>query len=220
MLLTYKIGPSDIFTTESGPDIAPVVPDSFTGVWICGDVLKVTNTSIKAGAGGSALVTTKPKAVLPMNIFAMPYFGLDLEVYVSALDMPLLGRLEIDVKRCIAPGKVGNGSTEWNTETGDWRIDDAPPRWVPTGFKPLLSSTWTPLSFRFSMSPFVYSVCSTTWGGMHFDVPQGMQNKVLQDEPNWRPDIPIQLQTLILKAGVLTTYYRRMVLSLSDAPIP
>jgi hypothetical protein len=197
-----------------------VQADQFVATYVNG-ALKVTNVSSKAMGGG--LVTCKRS--IPFGIGAqLPYFGLDLQVLVTQWDMPLLGRLEIDVKRVdtAASGtpipNVANGSTQLNFSTGDWQIDGSPPGWLATGFKPALAhDTWTPVRIRYLVQDGKFSVLSTAWGTQAFNVPPSMQGLPLQ-QSNWAQVAAVQLQTEILARGALTVLYKGIQLSYSDKP--
>ena len=207
--------------TQDGPDINPIPADSFTATLISGGVLKVVNKSSKNMGG--ALVTCKPKSLLPANTLANPYFGLDLDIYVSPHDMDNLARLELDVKRCIVAGhgktisNIGDGSTQWNRSAGCWQIDKPGGGWVDTAFEPILPPTWTHLSFRHWMDGAKYSVLSTNWGGMAFNVPASMQNIPLLSS-NWDAVVAVQIQFELFTPGVVTVYARNISLSLNDKP--
>lgn len=198
--------------TQTGSDINPVPADSFTATLLPGNILKVVNTSSKAWGGG--LVACKPN-IAPFNVAALPYSGLDAEVYVSPADMAKLGRLELDLKRCIAPGKVGDFSGQLNLSTGSFQIS---PNWKDSGFYLILPSTWTKVRFRHYMTATAYSFQSVKWGGSEFEVSPADQGQALLSEA-WANVCAIQIQTEILVPGEVTIYLRNITLSLSDEPI-
>ena len=222
MIATAKNLELQPWIVQTGPNINPVPADSFTATLIPGGILKVVNTSSKAWGG--ALVTCKPPEMDQVNSYANPYFGLDLEIYVPPADLANLGRLELDVKRCVVPAQagvmipnIGNGSTQLNFSTGQWQIDKSPPGWTDTGFEPILPPAWTPISFRHVMNASGYSVMSTKWGDTSFSVPASMQNLPLQ-ESNWAQVMAVQIQTEVVAPGTVTIYLRNINLSVSDGP--
>ena len=198
--------------TQIGSNINPVPADSFTATLLPGNILKVTNVSSKAWGGG--LVACKPD-IAPFNIAALPYSALDAEVYVAPADMAKLGRLELDLKRCIVPGKVADFSGQLNLSTGSFQIS---PNWKDSGFYPILPSQWTKLRFRHVMDEAHYSFLSAKWGGSLFQVPNSLGDLPLLNEA-WENVCAIQIQTEILEPGTVTVYYRNIALSLSDEPI-
>jgi hypothetical protein len=212
MILTLSNLETQPWLTQIGLTINPVPADSFTAALLPGSLLKVVNTSSKAWGGG--LVACKPN-IAPFNIAALPYSGLDAEVYVSPADMANLGRLELDLKRCIVTGKVGDFSGQLNLSTGSFQIS---PNWKDSGFYPILPSAWTKLRFRHYMTATAYSFLSAKWGGSEFEVSPADQGQLLLSEA-WENVCAVQIQTEILVPGEVTIYLRNITLSLSDEPI-
>ena len=227
MLYSYDHLETQTWTSEIGPTINSVPSDSFTATLEPGNMLAITNTNSAYMAGG--LVTCKPVTPVGSNTLAFPYFGLDLDVYVAPWDLPGIGRLEVDVKRWVTPApnsstqiaNIANCSSQWNRSTGQWQIDGNPPGWLSTGFKPVLPSSWTTLSFRYQMTSTTFSVLSTSWGPISFEVSVSLQNVPLEVS-NWGPSsgFAIQIQTENLVIGTTTVYVSNIKLSLSDQPIP
>lgn len=185
-----------------------------------GSILRVLNDSTSQWGGGLV------KIPVPfINIGRpLPYWGLDLELRVREECLPLLGRLETDVKACVGPvgtPNVADWSTQFKTDQG-WMFQVDDPSWIDTGDKPapLVADTWTPLSLRFSYDPVALksSVLSCLLGsGPPLLVPATLQNIPLLN--NGWANGAIQLQTEVLKPGLLEVQYRKITLTMSDAPI-
>jgi hypothetical protein len=211
------------WVVQTGASVNPIPSSAFIPTLLPSGALKVTNVS--TSAFGGALVTNKRPVPSIPGIF-LPYLGLDLQVYVSSFDLPVLGRLEIDVKVVSqsAPNastqipNVFNFSSQLNLSTGSWQIDTSPPGWIDTGFKPTLApDTWTPISFRYfiDVPNNKFSMLSTTWGATEFSVPSNLQELPSQTS-NWSSVAAIQLQTETLVPGGLNTLYKNIQLTWSD----
>lgn len=203
--------------TQTGLDINPIPADSYAADTLPGGILRVVN--ISSQAGGAALVTCKDAFGPDVNTAAYPYYGLDLKAYAEPAMLLKWGREEIDVKRCTTPGIVANTSSERNSQTAFWEIDGNPPGWQPTAFQPNVTPGWMQRKFRYHMDADGFSVLSTKWGKMAYDVPLTMQNVPLQKEPTWGNVFAIQLQNMILEPGTLVVDYLNITAYLSDAPI-
>jgi hypothetical protein len=222
MLITDTI-PNTVWIVQSGPSVNPVPPDAYIPTPLPTGALKVTNVSSKPFGG--ALVTAKRIVPIIPGV-SLPYFGLDMLLYISSFDLPTLGRLEIDVKVATpaAPSSttpianIANGSSQLNMSTGQWQIDTSPPGWINTGFAPILTpDVWMPLSFRYMYGNGKYSVLSCAFGEQRFTVPSSLQGLPMQMS-NWAQVAAVQLQTEVMQPGGLSTIYNQIELSWSDQP--
>jgi hypothetical protein len=224
----YKltIGPLEHQTwiVQTGTNINSVVSDAIVSTVEPDGSLKLTNASTKANGGG--LITVK--LPFPDVGIALPYVGLDLDFYVSGYDLPLLGRLECDIKAVQTDAKgatinnTANGSTQLNmSEGGMWQIDNAGRVWTDTGYKPGLpiADTWTHLSnryvFNFAANQFSVSSIAQGNGAAPYGVPGALQQLALQPS-NWASVVAVQLQTEILQPGGLNTIYKNIFVTFSD----
>ena len=212
---------------ETGADINPIIPSSFTFEQTSDGVLVITNTG---AANAAALLAFKvPFPALPTA--NMPYFGVDLEVMVPDDSLPMLRCLEVDLKaaQTSAPAggtlaNVADGSGQYNLANGFWQIDTPAPSpvWENTPYEPtpLVADRWTPISVRYNFDwpAGKFSVLSAKVGS---DKPPAFPAS-LGDNPllttNWSDVLAFQLQTCLLAAGTIKTYYRNIHLTISDTP--
>lgn len=212
---------------ETGADINPIVPESFTFEQTPNGVLVITNTGA-ANAGG-LLAFKSPFPTLP--VASMSYFGLDLEVMLPDDSISLLRCLEVDLKGAQTSSPAGgtlanvaDGSGQFNVADGFWQIDTPGPNpvWVNTPYKPtpLVADYWIRVSTRynFDWTAGKVSVLSAKIGA---DDPPAFPAS-LGGNPllvtNWASCLAVQLQTCLLAAGTLKTYYRNIRLTISDSP--
>lgn len=222
---------SRVWTIESGPNIAPVPADLYIPTVNPDGSLRVTNYSSKAG--GAALVTCKP--IIPtIPGITWTNAGLDMELFISSIDMQNMGRFELDSKLClqVAPDantpirNVVNGSSQLNySKGGAFQIDGDPPGWftpVPT-FTPVIpTDTWFPVSFRYSYGApgSTFSFLSASYAGQLYNVPAIDQN-VPQQSTNWQALVfAVQLQFGVLNPGVLVVNARKITATVADNLIP
>ena len=209
--------PNTGWIVQSGPNVNTPASDASTGgafvpTALPGGVLKTTNAATVPMSG--ALVTNKRAVPPPFGGCTFPYVGLDLLVYVSSNDLPLLARLEIDVK-ISDPGMSANGvkdapiynfGGQWNQSTGLWQID---PAWTNTAFHPPIEpDKWMPFSFRYfrDLVKRTYSVLSITINGASYTVPSNLQSIACPLDA-WAQTAAIQLQTETLSPGGLNVLY-------------
>ena len=230
--VVYKIMLNNLEThagweVETGADINPIIPSSFTFEQAPDGILVITNTGAADAAG--LLAFKVPFPALPTA--NMPYFGVDLEAMVPDDSLPLLRCLEVDLKAAQASAPAGgtlanvaDGSGQYNLANGFWQIDTPAPNpvWENTPYEPtpLIADVWTPVSTRynFDWSAGKFSVLSAKVGS---DNPPAFPAS-LGDNPllvtNWAACLAFQLQTCLMVAGTVKTYYRNIHLTISDTP--
>jgi hypothetical protein len=186
-----------------------------------GAILRVTNTSTQTWGGGLAKFPI-PVVDLSSAGIKLARARIDLEYRLREEDLALLGRLETDLKLCVAPApsptspipNIVDGSTQFNISE-DWmlQIDKAGGGWIDTGhnFEPPMPDEWMPMSLGFS-----YDTSALTFSVTDVDtvlIADTFGNLPMLTT-NWTRGA-IQLQTEVLAPGVVEVAYRKIKLTLS-----
>jgi hypothetical protein len=143
---------------------------------------------------------------------------------------PAIARHELDLKVCfktrpnanIPIRNVANFSTQWNSETGQFQIDQDPPAWVNSGFivPEIDPDVWHDIDYRFWFDPdaAIFSILSINLDGDKYMIPSNLQNVPAQ-ETNWEEVASVQIQNEIFARGSSLILYDQVTLAWSSEPI-
>lgn len=215
---------------ETGPSINSVPATSYTAVNVTlgsGNALLVTNYS--AQPGGADLVTCKRPLYAGLAGVTLPYLRLKCKMFISSIDLLNLGRLETDTKVCLKSASnsttpvanVADGSTQVNRTNWFWQIDGNPPSWKNTAFKPVLpADQWFDYYHDLYMAPAgTFTVLGCGFGSQKYATNAFDPQNLPLLKTNWEQVCAVQLQLMVMKAGVTSVLYDRMDLVWSDQPI-
>jgi hypothetical protein len=214
---------SQTWTAESGASINSVLPEALAAANDPDGSLRFTNVST-ADFGGGLITLKLPWPTIPG--IALPYFGLDFQVFVSPQDLPFLARLECDIKAVQTPApnaetpidNVMNWSNQWSQPDGNWQTTNAAGAWVDSGYVPgvIPAGVWVPISLRFKQNAdgtYSYTSVAVNAPPAPFLIPTA---ELALQSSNWDAVIAVQFQTEVAEIGAVNVSYRGITVTLSD----
>src|SRR5215831_8332888 len=133
---------------------------------------------------------------------------MDITYQVESLDLPHLGRNEMDLKITVIDGSGGalpnqaNGSAQQNaSENWMWQLDPTGTAWVDTGFNPGPPRTdiLNQMGFRYFTDGTKWSVTGMNFNGTTFTPGNQFQNLTMITT-NWATGLHPQLQMEVMSA--------------------